>query len=147
MANTATIAATRKDAFSRLHQSMRILGDELGVEPIALTQFNRDPEWLQAKQLSEMADYLEGVVKALHPVEDAETAEVPVDETTTDTTEVPVVSPYAALKKAELQALADERKLTVAGTGANGNVLVSDLQAALSANDAEKAGGDELPAD
>lgn len=64
------------------------------------------------------------------------------DDAATDTTEVPAASPYASLTKAELQALADERKLTVTGTGSNGGVLVDDLRAALDADDAAKAEGE-----
>lgn len=63
------------------------------------------------------------------------------EDATTDTTEAPAVSPYASLTKAELQALADERKLVVTGTGSNGGVLVDDLRAALDADDAAQAEG------
>ena len=136
MASTAAIATTRKDALNRLEQSMKIMGEELGVEPVKLTQYNRDAEWLRARQLSEMADYLESLVKALHPVEDARMADVPAG----DTSEEATASLYATLTKAELQALADDRELVVTGTGANGNVLVSDLQAALVADDAASEG-------
>ena len=67
-------------------------------------------------------------------------AEVTPEVDVTDTTEAaPVASPYAALSKAELQALADERELVVVGTGAQGNALVSDLQAALTAWDEAQA--------
>lgn len=46
---------------------------------------------------------------------------------------------YAGMKPDELQALADERKLEVTGTGKDGNVLKGDLVAALEADDASKA--------
>lgn len=64
------------------------------------------------------------------------------DDAATATTEAPAASPYASLTKAELQALADERKLVVTGTGAQGNVLVDDLRAALDADDAAQAEGE-----
>ena len=63
------------------------------------------------------------------------------EDAATATTEAPAVSPYASMTKAELQALADDRKLVVTGTGAQGNVLVDDLRAALDADDAAKAEG------
>lgn len=44
---------------------------------------------------------------------------------------------YASKTPEELQALADERKLTVGGTGKNGNVLKGDLVAALEADDSK----------
>jgi hypothetical protein len=139
MADTASIAATRRDALTRLEQSMRLLGGELGVAPIRLTHFNRDPAWLQARQLSEMADYLESVVKALHPIEDVKTAEVPIENApAAEPTNAPVAdSRYTDMTRKELEALADARQVTVTGTGANGNVLVSDLRAALEAADAQ----------
>lgn len=46
---------------------------------------------------------------------------------------------YDAMSVAGLQAEADRRKLTVTGTGANGNVVKGDLVAALQADDAAKA--------
>jgi hypothetical protein len=46
---------------------------------------------------------------------------------------------YAAMKSADLQAEADQRGLTVTGTGAGGNVVKDDLVAALQADDAAKA--------
>lgn len=42
---------------------------------------------------------------------------------------------YSAMGVEELQTLADERKLEVTGTGKDGNVLKSDLVAALEASD------------
>lgn len=42
---------------------------------------------------------------------------------------------YAAQTKAELAAEAEERGLTIEGTGADGNVLKDDLIAALEADD------------
>lgn len=46
---------------------------------------------------------------------------------------------YATMTVSELSAEAEERKLTVEGTGANGRVKHDDLAAALRANDAEQA--------
>lgn len=43
---------------------------------------------------------------------------------------------YADWKRPALEAEVDERELDITGTGANGNVLVKDLIAALEANDA-----------
>jgi hypothetical protein len=50
-----------------------------------------------------------------------------------DSDEVP---PYSEWEKADLQAEANRRELTITGTGKNGNVLVSDLIAALEEHDA-----------
>lgn len=46
---------------------------------------------------------------------------------------------YAGQGVDELKALADERELTVTGTGKDGNVLKGDLVAALEADDAAQA--------
>lgn len=45
-------------------------------------------------------------------------------------------SKYAGMKPDELQAIADERQLSVEGTGKDGNVLKADLVSALDAHDA-----------
>jgi hypothetical protein len=177
MASIQAVAIKRALAAERLAASMKLLGEELGIAPITLPTQGRDQAAVHAAQLDSMADYLEGVVKALHPVEDAQTVDVPamseeefaeelreinanalpkafaemfgtsVGEPVSDEdaaneppAEVETVSPYADLTRKELQALVDERQLTVTGTGANGNVLVEDLRGALSASDAEAKG-------
>lgn len=48
----------------------------------------------------------------------------------------PDAAPYLAMKPEDLQAAADERGLSVEGTGKDGNVLKSDLVTALAAHDA-----------
>ena len=49
----------------------------------------------------------------------------------------PARSKYAGMKPEELQTLADERQLSVEGTGKDGNVVKADLVGALDAHDAE----------
>lgn len=47
-------------------------------------------------------------------------------------------SPYAELRKPELEELVAQRELQVQGTGKDGAVTVPDLRAALEANDQSK---------
>lgn len=56
-----------------------------------------------------------------------------------DMTEGGTKDPYEGLNADELRELADKRRLTVEGTGANGNVKGSDALKALQADDAAKA--------
>jgi hypothetical protein len=55
----------------------------------------------------------------------------------------PEADPYDGLLKADLEQLVDERGLEVTGTGADGAVKVDDLLAALRADDAARADGDD----
>lgn len=165
MATREAIAIMREAATRRLTQAMAVIGKKANVEAASLDLFDRDPDYRHAAQLeaiSEWADTVAAQLNAPAPEMDFSDADLlnlaaalamnpPADVQRADlvqliraevTPQAPAVSPYASMTKAELQALADERKLTVTGTGAQGNVLVSDLQAALTAwDDAAKAEG------
>lgn len=142
MATPESISIRQETVMARLQSAAGILSKELGIPLPDVPTWYRESAELPVMQLESVTDWIESVVKALHPLEPAEDAEIPADpDATTDTTEAPAVSPYVGLTKAQLQALADERKLAVTGTGAQGNVLVDDLRAALDADDAAQAEG------
>lgn len=168
MATREAIAIMRETATRRLTQAMAVIGEKANVEAAKLDLFDRDPDYRHAAQLEAISEWADTVAAqlnapapegdfsdadllnlaaalAMNPPADVQRADlvqlIRAEVTPEATTEAPAVSPYASLTKAELQALADERKLVVTGTGAQGNVLVDDLRAALDADDAAKAEG------
>lgn len=126
MADKASIAIRGEQAMQRLTAAAEQIAAKQNVAALDFPTYYRSRDELPVMQLEAIADWLELLADP---------------DATTDTTEVPAVSPYASLTRKELEALATERKLTVAGTGAQGNVLVDDLRAALDADDAAQAEG------
>lgn len=90
------------------------------------------PEGLM--DVGEWADWLAQQDKPVmgEPVTDAEAAALPP-------AEVEVASPYAAMPRAELVPLAEQRGVVVVGTGKDGYVTVEDLRSALDAAGAQVA--------
>lgn len=101
---------------------MDALGAQFGVDPVALPTQGRDQHLLHAAVINAMAGWVEALADALRVGEALSGPD------------------YAAMTKAELQALMDERGLTpLESNGSNGLPLKEDLIHTLEANDEAKA--------
>lgn len=126
MATIAAVAIKRATATARLMTALAAIGAPFGVEPPVLPTQGRDANVIYAAQMDIIADWAEKVAEAVAPKDAAE------GET----------EDYADWTRAEMMKEFETRKIaldTVVGTGANGNVLVEDLRAALMADDTVNA--------
>lgn len=65
MADKASIARMRDIALERLTTATNIISQQMGIDPAALPEFNRDRDYLHAAQLQALAAWAEGVASAL----------------------------------------------------------------------------------
>lgn len=150
MASIQAVAIKRATALGRLSAAMKLLGEELGVAPLTLPTQGRDQHLIYVAQLETLADYLEGVVKALHPVEPAKIAEAPVED---DAESIPPVAApdYDAMTRAEAVKRAEAAGMPVAKNTTKAEAvdylmaaagITEDQQAALDTGaDADEAKG------
>lgn len=118
MATIGAIAFKRASATERLTKALGEIGKPFEIDPPKLPTQGHDPAFVHAAQIETLADWAERLAAALQPVEQE--------------------SVYASMTKAELVKELEAREIdleSIEGTGANGNVLVEDLRAALRADD------------
>lgn len=76
MATLAAMAKKSSEATDRIFAAANGIAKELGVEPLVLPLYQRNPDMLRADQLTAIADYLETIHGALSPKSEVKTAEI-----------------------------------------------------------------------
>lgn len=66
MATVVAIAQMRDDALRRLNDATRAVSERLNIAPADLPEFNRDPDYLHAAQLTALADWAERLADSKH---------------------------------------------------------------------------------
>lgn len=139
MADRVSIAIRQEQALTRLLKAAGRLAEKLDVAapdiPTNVRVAGGSPELLRAMQFEALSVWVGEVVNSV----DMAQVEVELDGETAPESNMPM-SAYDDLSKADLVLEIRQRGMdvgAVAGSGANGNILKSDLVAALLAHDGE----------
>lgn len=121
MASIGAIAARRDEALKRLKESMERVSDRHGFERVQLTEWNRDPAYLEAERLDQLAGWLERFESVW---------------------QVGKASGYDLLSDDEVRLIAEHRQIAVMNPPMERDALIQNLQA----YDEQKAGAGEAEA-